>query len=335
MFVALVRSSGLPTLADAQRAAAALREVLDPGEVLLFGSVARGEQSAGSDMDFVLVFDDLGDYSGRGDIADRARRAVLRATGFGCDVRVTDRPEWEIRSKRCRSTFEAHIAAHAVTLVSRPPRGDIDWDKDIAMAPSDAEQAARSLNNTVHALNKLVIALRSPAGGAGDSGGAEHMRTSRLLMVCEQSQIAMENSLKSLIHALEGRHPGRDHNIGDLIAQASAHLTPGAADSLRACLGPIAPKQASAWREAGTYPDDKDLDVGFDPVVVATEEFSSQMAKAATDMALYCIALIEARLGLLPPTAPPALDSIDQARQLLPIPHPGLDIPHSGLDTGL
>ncbi|MDE0135821.1 MAG: nucleotidyltransferase domain-containing protein [Acidimicrobiaceae bacterium] len=149
----------LPTLEDARRAADALREALDPGEVLLFGSVAQGTQALGPDLDLVLVFDDLGDYGDRRLIAERARQTVLVATGFGCDVRVTDRPEWEVRSKRCRSTFEAHIASHAATLVSRPPRGGIDWEKEIGMAPSDADQAARSLNNAVNALTKLLLAL--------------------------------------------------------------------------------------------------------------------------------------------------------------------------------
>lgn len=65
-----------PTIGDARRAPDALGRVLDPGEVLSFGSVARGKQGAGSDLDLVLVFDDLGNYKGRQRIAGEAREAV-------------------------------------------------------------------------------------------------------------------------------------------------------------------------------------------------------------------------------------------------------------------
>ena len=335
--VALVASRGLPTLEDARRAAVALEEALDPGEVLLFGSVAHGAQGPGSDLDLVLVFDDLGDYSDRRSIADRARQTVRGTTGFGCDVRVTDRPEWEVRAKRCRSTFEAHIASHAVTLVSRPPRGSIDWNKEIGMAPSDAEQATRSLNNVANALAKLLMAMGTSTNErdalrAGDLYEAESLKRSRLLSVCEQSQTTMENSLKALMHALEGDHPGKTHGIGQLLDAAGAYLSRPETDRLAACLGSISPEDASVWREAGTYPDD--LDIAGDPDA-ATEEFSAQMAKAAADMAYTCIGLIEQQLGLLPPAASQALNRISQIHQELPTLDPGRDAPGSDFDIGL
>ncbi len=336
--MALVASRGLPTLEDAQRAAVALGEALDAGEVLLFGSVARGAQVPGSDLDLVLVFDDLGDYADRRLIAERARQTVQGATGFGCDVRVTDRPEWEIRSKRCRSTFEAHIASHAVTLASRPPRGSIDWEKEIEMAPSDADQAARSLNNAVNALTKLLLALEPSTKErdallAGDPREADSLKHSRLLGVCEQSQTVMETSLKALVHALEGDHPGKIHGVGHLLDAVGEHLPPPDAHRLAACLGSISHQDASVWREAGTYPDD--IDIAGDPDD-ATDEFSAQMARAAADMANCCIGLIKHQLGYLPPAAPQALNRIAQIRQELPARHPGRDDPGQSpqLDIG-
>lgn len=115
--VALVGAGRVPELDDARRAAAVLGRELDPGEVLLFGSVAQGAACSDSDLDLVLVFDDLGDYADPQQLEVRARKAIRDATGFASDVRVTDRPEWEARAKRCRSTFETHIASHAVTLL--------------------------------------------------------------------------------------------------------------------------------------------------------------------------------------------------------------------------
>ena len=76
----------------------ALERVLDPGDVLLFGSAARGEQVAGSDLD--LVFDPLGGCAGRQRLTEAAREAVRDAVGAGCGVRVAGRPEWRARTKR-------------------------------------------------------------------------------------------------------------------------------------------------------------------------------------------------------------------------------------------
>ena len=292
-------------MGDARRAVDALRRVLDPGEVLLFGSVARGEQVAGSDLDLVLVFDDLGDYTDRHRIAGEAREAVRDAVGLGCDVRVTDRPEWEVRTKRCRSTFEAHIASHAVTLLSRPPAPAIDWDKEIGMAPTDEGQAADSLANAEHALTSLQGQLspwpaETKALSAGDINDADRIKHSRILNVCAFSQTVMENSLKALIHALEGPHPEKIHKIGDLLDAARPNLSQPAAEVLAECLGPIAPEEASVWRQTSACSAEVGID--GDPGT-ATELFAAQMAEAAAQMAMVSIAVIEQKLGYRPPQA--------------------------------
>ena len=201
-----------PTIDDAHTAAAHLASILDPAEVLLFGSVARGGQIPNSDLDLVLIFDDLGDYANRQELAVQAMEAVAEATGIASDVRITDRPEWEIRAKHCRSTFEAHIASHALTLTSRPPTTPINWNKEIGMAPSDEQQAADSLDNTTHALDTLLPLMEpstheSDALLAGDLRYADRMKRSRMLNICAQAQTVMETSLKALIHALKGPHP--------------------------------------------------------------------------------------------------------------------------------
>lgn len=295
----------LPTISDAHLAAEALQNTLDPGEVLLFGSVARGTQDTESDLDLVLVFDDLGDYSDRQKIAGEARETVQHATGLACDVRVTDRPEWYARTKRCRSTFEAHIASCAVTLLSRLPGDAVDWDKEIGMAPTDQGQAVDSLSNTNHALNSLIAELRpspdeSDALVSGDLEYADDLKRSRLLNICSWSQTVMETSLKSLIHALRGPHPARIHNIGDLIDAACANLPPDTDDLCTGCLGTITPKEASVWHQTGTYP--ADVDIIGNPES-ATEEFAAQMAAAAARMATTNISVIERQLGYRPTQA--------------------------------
>ena len=327
--MALLHEQRTPTLDDARKAAQHLRRLFDPGEVLLFGSVARGAQEADSDLDLVLVFDDLGDYTARSSLCRQARRAVTDATGLSSDIRVTDRPEWETRAKHCLSTFEAHVAANAVTLSSRPPRTTIDWNKKIGMAPTDEQQAIASLRNAIHPLNGLLGLLHpsrheSDALLAGDLRYADSMQRSRLLHVCAQAQTAMETSLKSLIHALKGPHPAHVHNIGGLLDAARLQLPePDAArlqrpepdaSRLEAALGVIAPEAASVWLETGTYPADLGIDADPD---TATAEFACQMAAAAAEMARTCIALIGAEVGGQPAGAEEALTQCDRIQQEL------------------
>lgn len=313
----LIAAKGAPTLEDARRAARVLAEAFDPGEVLLFGSVAQGTQGPNSDLDLVLVFDDLGDYSERRALTERAKQTVMEASGFYCDVRVTDRPEWKIRTQHCRSTFEAHIASHAVTLFSRPPQRAVVWNKEIGLASSDGEQASRSLSNTMHSLTQLLNAIEPSHGESealdfGDTYEAGIFKRSRLLGVCQHSHMVMETSLKALIHALEGDHPGKVHDIGLLLDATSEHLPQDATDRLAATLGSVSPKEASVWRVTSTYPDDYGIPGNPDD---ATDEFSIKMAKAATDMASTCILLIEHQLGHMPACAPQLLKRIKQIQR--------------------
>lgn len=286
----------MPTLDDAQRAAASVSE-LDPGLVLLFGSVARGEQRPGSDLDLCLIFDDLGDYSQRRSLIADARRRICDATGFAADVKVTDRAEWRKRTVECKSSFERHIASHAVSLMSRPPARPIDYAKEIGMAPSDAAQAEGSLASTISALTSLnrQLPAESTELEASSSAEAERIRLTRMLDICASAQSVMETALKSLIYALEGDHPDRTHDIGDLILHASTSGLSGAqARRLRGAMGAITGKQASVWREVSTYTGD--LYLPGDPAD-ATPQFATAMATAAVAMAQECAHLADASLG--------------------------------------
>ena len=281
---------------DARRAAASVAE-LDPGMVLLFGSVARGEQRPGSDLDLCLVFDDLGDYSQRRNLINDARSRIRALTGFESDVKITDRAEWRIRTVECKSSFERHIASHAVSLTNRPPARPVDYSKEIGMAPSDAAQAEGALASTQKALNTLNRHLppdstETEADNPADAARARHWR---MLDICASAQSVMETALKSLIHALEGDHPDRTHNISGLIDHASkSGLSGQQARRLRDAMGTITGRQASVWREISTYPGD--LYLPGDPND-ATPQFATRMATAAIHIAQECALLIDTALG--------------------------------------
>ena len=309
-----------PCVGDARKAAERINTVLDAAEVLVYGSVARDCAMPGSDVDLMVVFDDLGDYTQRRELAQQARTAAEQATGFACDVRVTDRAEWRVRTTQCRSSFEAHIASCAITLTSRPPKSPIDWDKKIGKPATDEQQAAAILAKTTHSLNIILAYLRPSPSEADalaedDTDLAHQMQHSRLLSVCEHAQTAMETSLQALICARRAPHPENARSICGLINAARRQLDPAQAALIDAALGPLTPDQISIWRHTSTYPATPLP--GADPNT-ATPEFAAQMAKAAAQLAATAISLIEQALGHQPAQAHQALKRCASIEQQLP-----------------
>ena len=136
------QQQGAPRLGDARRAAAALGEA-GASRVLVYGSVARGDQHADSDVDLVAIFDDL-DYENRWEVKRDLRRRAAEAAGRSVDVHPTDWPEWTMRTENVSSSFEAHIAGYAVVVWDRAP-GEVRWGKPMARPASNLEQAAEDL----------------------------------------------------------------------------------------------------------------------------------------------------------------------------------------------
>lgn len=283
-----------PTLDDAQRAADAL-SFLDPGLVLVYGSVVDGTAHADSDVDLMVVFDDLGDYRQRSLLRRRAREAAESVIGRPVDVRVTDRPEWKARTA-CVSSFERHVASWAITLRERRAEY-VDWHKEIAIPPTDEGMARASLGDLAQALEALTNALapyaqEAEAVALGDPARAAVSRARRMRRVCALSQEAMETGLKALNHGLPGPHPPKTHDLGVLIDLLP--VTPGERDRLDAAVRDLDLAAAAQWRQMGTYPGD------FEAEAVAersTPEHAATMVNAAARMTLAVVDLLEDHLG--------------------------------------
>ena len=98
------RVSSAPELADARRAAAALADA-GVARVVLFGSVARGDATAHSDIDLMAIYDDL-DYAVRWETRCALKPLAESAAGYPVDVVVTDRPEWKVRTTHVSTSFQ-------------------------------------------------------------------------------------------------------------------------------------------------------------------------------------------------------------------------------------
>ena len=116
-------------------------------EVLLFGSVARGDAGEGSDIDLVALFADI-DYAQRRILKRRLEEAAGEAVGrWPVQVVVTDRPEWRARVENVSASFERRISADAVPVADSTARGVVNWDKEMVRPMSNPAEALQYLED--------------------------------------------------------------------------------------------------------------------------------------------------------------------------------------------
>ena len=249
--------------------------------MLLFGSVACGRATAGSDIDLVAIFDDI-DYCER----HRIRRALCEAAESvvenPVEVFVTDRVEWRRRTKEVSASFEAGIAAAAVVLVDRPA-GAVRWDKEIGLADNNTDEALGRLDEASKALTTMMRSMRPDEWEflAPEDG---HVTLWRLVDVCSAGAMATETALKALA-AAHGVPAPHKHRIDLLVPLAGRR-----AEEVRAALAELEANTVargdapygdlSIWRGAGTYIADRpDIDLS------TVEAMAPRIAHAATSVA--------------------------------------------------
>ena len=221
----------------------------------LFGSLVQDRQTPDSDIDLVAIFDDL-DYTTRWSRKAELQRLASEAAERYVDVRVTDWPEWKIRSRVVTTSFESSIARDAIVLWESEPRG-VDWDKEIGLPATNHDEAVASLHNACDALTNLGTNLQPGlyeqiALSDADPGEYVSLLSTRIRMVCSQAQAALENSLKAFVHQRGGQAPPRTHQIAELIEA----LSPDDQREVASCLSDLVPADASLWRQQGTDPAD-------------------------------------------------------------------------------
>ena len=284
-------------MADAQRAAGALADA-GVNCVLLYGSVARGDQAPGSDIDLLAVYDDL-DYTQRPKLRDRLEKLASQAAGFDVQVSPTDRPEWRHRSELMRTTFERGVAAEIVILFDHEPV-DVTWNKQIGLPSMDIQEAIKSLWNAHGSLSTLERALpatpierrKLAAHYTGDSP----LHRSRYARISGAGYDAIEHALRALIHAT-GDTPVADlrrqsdlqrhrvHKMVDYIRDESRRRAEHILDSIAADTGNI-----PNFHSAGNY-----LAEVRDPVDARypTMEKAESITQAALDMTRLAITTIQ------------------------------------------
>ena len=256
-----------PTVADAAVAAHALVEA-GAEEVLLFGSLARGEAGEHSDIDLVALFADI-DYADRRDLKQRLEKAAEAAVDrWPVQVLVTDRPEWRARVERVSASFEHRISTETVRLAESTTSGPVTWEKEMVRPMTNADEALQYFGtHVVKRLKRLAASTTQWPSESDDSLPPELRETDRLdrmVVVCEDSAMIVELALKNLavLHGVPVPSEKELRAAGHDIARCLA-LVPdpprAAAEAAGRHLG-VELATMSQWRVLATYPDEIDIE---------------------------------------------------------------------------
>ncbi len=247
-------------LEEARRAAEVIAsERPDVARVMLFGSTARGESDLDSDIDLVVVVNDLGDYWRRRQVRAELADAAGRVTSRRVDLHVTDRPEWKLRTERVSASFEAGLSGDLITLVENFPLDEPDWGKPMMKPTSNLAEAAARCGDLAQCLRDLIRFLHPDTyeQAADDEQEREHALKNRRRMVCGHAADASEVAVKTVI-ALGGISPIRTHDIKDLLGQVRPRSMRQEMAAIVESCG-VGPEAVSAWPVKATYANDVEV----------------------------------------------------------------------------
>ena len=259
----VTRIEAAPTVADAAVAAEALIAA-GAEDVLLFGSVARGDADESSDIDLVALFADI-DYGSRRDLVGRLEVAAREVVGgWPVQVVVTDRPEWRNRLANVSGSFESAINFDAVRVAQSSTRRPVRWDKEMVLPMSNPDEALKQFADRVldqlAGLERASTLSRREQELAAPVGWRETERLRRMVQLCTHSAMAVELALKSLavLHA-SPTPPARVLRAASHSISACLQLLPS---TVRTAVDPLVTgcgldtDDLSQWRILSTYPED-------------------------------------------------------------------------------
>ena len=253
------RTATCPAVGDAEAAAAAIGAArADVAKVMLFGSVARGQAVTDSDIDLVVLIDDLGDYQNRDEIKDQLTGAAEAVAGHPVHVHLSDLPEWRTRTEQVSASFEASLTDQLLPLLSREPRRPPDWGKPMTMPDNNLAEAANPHRDMVRHLRKLVAAMTPDEAErqARDPDVRDVYRKDRRMTVCGHAADTVELAVKTVI-ALSGFPPMRTHNLRALLGQVQSDVWRRELTEIVEVSG-LAVDDVLAWHVQSAYTTDQD-----------------------------------------------------------------------------
>ena len=242
-----------PTVDDARAAAAAVvKRVPEVVRIGLFGSVARGDANPHSDIDLLVVVEDLDYPVDRPRLAGEVHGAARRATPYPVGVVVTDVTEWARRSS-LRTTIEREISRGLLTLYDNGDerRLSVAWEKAMEKASTDLGEAYVRLGEAAAAYRGALRWL-TPSSAENKARRSKDRLHAVYLAERHRSLLAdldmvLETSLKAMHHALGESVPDWTHKLAVL-----ANGLPAGPERTRTLeiLNPLRPERVDAYLDA-------------------------------------------------------------------------------------
>ena len=229
--------------------------------IMLFGSVARGEADDGSDIDLIVLVDDLGDYTltehgGRRRLAGRMEAHAGTAVPHSVDVHLTDRREWTTRVEQVTASFEASLNRDLITLLDRPAITPPDWSKPMSKPATNLEEASTKFDNISDHLSQLCDRMLPSAleRVAEEDWMRDRELKNRRRFACGHAANAIEMSIKTVI-ALHGVSPSHTHDLEALIKQIPSEPHQAQITAILTEAG-VATELMSTWHVKANYAND-------------------------------------------------------------------------------
>lgn len=224
----------------------------------MFGSVARGEATEGSDVDLVAIYDDL-DYGERHGRRCGLEARASAAAGCAVDVMVTDAPEWAVRTAGVPCSVEARVAGDAMELADAGDHARIDWGKEIGLPDTPEAELASRFADMSNAVARLEMHLRPSAAelaaaADGDEEEAGHLEGVRFAVAMSEVLAVVESAAKVTHVVSVGTAPRRTHDVVALLAGQPGRV----GDAFGALAGAAVDLgRLHVWRPGFTYAEDR------------------------------------------------------------------------------
>jgi predicted nucleotidyltransferase len=251
-----------PTVDDARRAAFHVAGDPRVEEVLVFGSVARGQSDPHSDIDLLVVLSDIASEEwSAGSVKLNGR---LESLEWPCELVVRPRHLWDHLVSNVSASFEAAVAAEAKVLYRRSSRASGGPPVSLAAVATDnLDIASRRLLAATGELGNIrdkLLAVTADESRSADLAARglsseQAERRQRYLSLLGFSHMAIELSVKCLV-AAGGGEASRSHNIDRLLEQVA---DPSARAAMDTAVEPLREDFGLRTWRVGVYEmDDRD-----------------------------------------------------------------------------
>ena len=214
---------------DARKAAEAAGADPRVEQVLVFGSVARGEASEWSDIDLLVLIGDISNEEwekASHEIRSDVNLSCCEVWGKPIDILVQRRADFEHLSTNVTASFEYVAWGDAVVLYQSSPEqvparckvDGVPLDNQ-ALAAEYVDSASPHIDTLLDIIRGIPIKeAEDDTDPPGDRHSIDKRRKNRYCKLLEEAHMVIEQSFRAVASSSEGLSLGKGHQIDDYLS---------------------------------------------------------------------------------------------------------------------